>query len=295
MLAVGFSGGLDSTVLLHVTRQATEALEAQPPVAVHIHHGLQDAADRWAAHCAGVARSIGADFEVRRVQVDRSGGQGIEGAARDARMAAFADTDADAVLLAHHRDDQVETVLFNALRGAGLAGLSGMSTTRGLPDGRPLLRPFLDVPGGDLREYALAQGLFWIEDPSNRDTTLRRNLLRQSVLPLVEEGMPQARAALARLAGHASEAQMLADDLADLDAAANTDDRGLRCSALAELPLHRSRNLLRRQLAHAGLRMPDAARLDEMLRQLTGDGRPEVLHDGHRVMRRQGRLLIQPA
>ena len=295
MLAVGFSGGLDSTVLLHVTRQATEALEAQPPVAVHIHHGLQDAADHWAAHCAGVARSIGADFEVRRVQVDRSGGQGIEGAARDARMAAFADTDADAVLLAHHRDDQVETVLFNALRGAGLAGLSGMSTTRGLPDGRPLLRPFLDVPGGDLREYALAQGLFWIEDPSNRDTTLRRNLLRQSVLPLVEEGMPQARAALARLAGHASEAQMLADDLADLDAAANTDDRGLRCSALAELPLHRSRNLLRRQLAHAGLRMPDAARLDEMLRQLTGDGRPEVLHDGHRVMRRQGRLLIQPA
>ena len=88
---------------------------------------------------------------------------------------------------------------------------------------------------------------------------------------------------------------MLADDLADLDAVANTDDRGLRCSALAELPLHRSRNLLRRQLAHAGLRMPDAARLDEMLRQLTGDGRPEVLHDGHRVMRRQGRLLIQPA
>lgn len=294
-LAVGFSGGLDSTVLLHVARRATDALEAQPPVAVHVHHGLQEAADRWAAHCGDVARSLGVDFELRRVQVDRSGGRGVEAAARDARMAAFAGTDADAVLLAHHRDDQVETVLFNALRGAGLAGLSGMSAARSLPDGRPLLRPFLDRPGAELRDYALAQGLFWIEDPSNRDTTLRRNLLRQSVLPLVEGGMPQARAALARLAGHASEAQMLADDLADLDAAANIDDRGLRCSALAELPAHRARNLLRRQLSLAGLRMPDAARLDEMLRQLTGDGRPAIQHDGHLVMRRQGRLLIRPA
>jgi tRNA(Ile)-lysidine synthase len=293
-VAVGFSGGLDSTVLLHVACTVADELEAPEPLAVHIHHGLQDAAESWAHHCQRVASALGAGFMLERVTLEREGGDSLEAVAREARMQVFNTIDADAVLLGHHRDDQVETVLFNALRGTGLAGLSGIPSVRALPGGRPLLRPFLGLPRSQLREYAMRNALTWVEDPSNDFGGIRRNHLRNTVLPLVEAQMPQARPALARLAEHAAEAQRIADDLADLDTAANTDDRGLRCRALAELPPHRARNLLRRQLAQAGLRMPDAARLDEMLRQLGGDGRPELLHDGHVVTRRQGRLVIRP-
>lgn len=292
---MGFSGGLDSTVLLHVACEVAEELEAPEPLAVHIHHGLQDAAESWAHHCDRVAAALGARFLLERVAIERAGGDSLEAVARDARIQVFNAVEADAVLLGHHRDDQVETVLFNALRGTGLAGLAGIPPVRVLPGGRLLLRPFLSLAQSQLRTYAVSNALAWIEDPSNADTRFRRNHLRNSVLPLVEAQMPQVRPALARLADHAAEAQRIADDLADLDAAANTDARGLLCRALGELPPHRARNLLRRQLARASLRMPDAARLDEMLRQLSGDGRPQIHHDGHVVTRRQGRLVIRPA
>jgi tRNA(Ile)-lysidine synthase len=328
-LAVGFSGGLDSTVLLHAVCAVAQDFGALPAIAIHVHHGLQPAADDWAVHCGQVAADLGATFVMRRIDVQRAVGESPEAAAREARHAALASAvaeyAADALLLAHHRDDQAETVLFNALRGTGLGGLAGMPVARALrpvtadhgtpdhvtsrkglsrlgssapsPSARNalLLRPLLDLPRTALDAAAREHGLRWIEDPSNADTVLRRNLLRQGVLPLIETGIPQARASLARLAGHAAEASKLVDDLADLDAAAWTDARGLRCVAFAELPPHRARNLLRRQLALAGLRMPDASRLEEMLRQLTGDGRPEVLHEGHAVARREGRLCIRAA
>lgn len=282
-------------MLLHASCALAAATAASAPLAVHVHHGLQPAAEHWAEHCAAVAADCGAGFALHRVTLSRAGGESLEAVARDARLAVFASLALDAVLLAHHRDDQAETVLFNALRGAGLGGLAGMPPRRPLAVGRgQLLRPFLDCPRAELSAYAQRHGLRWIEDPSNADTTLRRNLLRHTVLPLAEGGMPQARAALARLAGHAVEAQRLAEDLADLDAAAWSDREGLRCAAFAQLPPHRARNLLRRQLALASVRMPDAARLDEMLRQLAGDGRPALHHEGHCVTRRRGRLRIEP-
>ncbi|MBU3693273.1 MAG: tRNA lysidine(34) synthetase TilS [Rhodocyclaceae bacterium] len=325
-------------MLLHAACAVLRALDAVPPVAIHVNHGLQPAADDWALHCGQVAADFGATVVLRRVDVQRAGGESPEAAAREARHAALASAvaehTADALLLAHHRDDQAETVLFNALRGTGLAGLAGMRVARALGQVTPghgtsgrdvpdhgmldhgmldhgwrdqatpplgpsscsalLLRPFLDLPRTALEAAAHAHGLRWIEDPSNADTALRRNLLRRQVLPLIETGIPQARASLARLASHAAEAALLAADLADLDAAAWTDASGLRCAAFAELPPHRARNLLRRQLALAGLRMPDAARLDEMLRQLTGAGRPELRHESALVTRGQGRLRIEP-
>jgi tRNA(Ile)-lysidine synthase len=272
----------------------TRDLGADPPVALHIHHGLQAAADDWQAHCERVAADMGARFLAQRVIIDRAGGESLEAAAREARMAVFARIDVDAVLLAQHRDDQAETVLLNALRGSGVDGLAAIPQARSLGQGRPmLLRPFIELTRAELETYARDNVLRWIEDPSNADTSIRRNLLRHRVLPLIDASMPQARSALARLASHAAEARHLAEDLADLDAAVWSDARGLRCSAFAELPPYRARNLLRRQLALAGTRMPDSARLDEMLRQLTGDGRPEVIHDGRVVTRRAGRLCIR--
>jgi len=183
-------------------------------------------------------------------------------------------------------------VLFNALRGSGIAGLAGMPVVR-VGSGPPLLRPFLEVPRTSLHAYAAEFGLSWIDDPSNADIALRRNFLRHSVLPSIETGMPQARVALARLAGHAAEAAQLLDELAELDAATWTVEGELRCRAFVELPPHRARNLLRRVLALHALRMPDAARLEEMLRQLSGGGRPEIRHEGYIITRRQGRLIIE--
>jgi len=298
-LAVGFSGGLDSSVLLQVACLVAQDLGTSPPLAVHVHHGLQAAADDWATHCERTAADLGAAFTLKRITVERAGGESPEAAAREARQAALTaaadESDADALLLAHHRDDQSETVLFNALRGTGLPGLAGIPAARTLGERRLLLRPFLGLPRDALERWAREQALGWIDDPSNADTTLRRNLLRQRVLPLLATAMPQAPASLARLARHAAEAQRLADDLAELDAATWTDARGLRCNAFVELPSHRARNLLRRLLAQHGLRMPDSAKLDEMLRQLAGGGRPDILHEGHRVTRLRGRLQILPA
>lgn len=293
-MAVGFSGGLDSTVLLDVTCRVASELGAPPPLALHVHHGLHDDADRWADHCASTANRLGADFRLWRVEVARDTGRGLEAAAREARLRVFGDTEADAILLGHHRDDLAETVLLNMLRGSGLSGLAGMRPARLLQDGRLLLRPFLGLSRGQLRDHAIARQLAWVEDPSNHNDMIRRNHLRQVVLPLIETRMPQARPALARLAAHAAEARLLIDELADLDAAAHMGDGGLKCRAFTLLPVHRARNLLRRQLALAGLRMPDAARLDEMLRQLAGRGRPQLRHDGHLVSRRRGCLLIGP-
>jgi len=289
---VGFSGGLDSTVLLHAVCAFARSAGLAPPLAVHVHHGLQAAADDWARDSGARATELGAIFMLHRVSVERRGGDSIEAAARHARLAAFARVDADAVLLGHHRDDQAETVLFNALRGSGIAGLAGMPVVR-VGSGPPLLRPFLDVPRTSLHDYAAEYGLSWIDDPSNADIALRRNFLRHSVLPSIETGMPQARVALARLAGHAAEAAQLLDELAELDATTWTVEGELRCRAFVELPPHRARNLLRRVLALHALRMPDAARLEEMLRQLSGGGRPEIRHEGYIITRRQGRLIIE--
>jgi len=284
-------------VLLQVACAVARDLRACAPLAVHVHHGLHAAADDWLVHCERVAAALGAAFEAHRVRVDRAGGESPEAAAREARYAALAVAaetfGADAVLVGHHRDDQVETVLLNTLRGSGLSGLSGMYESRLLVGRRLLIRPFLELPRASLERWATENSLHWVEDPSNVDTSLRRNLLRHQVLPLIMTALPQAPTALLRLARHAAEVRRLGDDLADLDSAAWSDAKGLRCEAFAELPVHRARNLLRRTLATQRLRMPDTARLDEMLRQLAGGGRPRILHEGHWITRRAGYLCIE--
>lgn len=285
-------------MLLQVTCAVTRDLGTCAPLAVHVHHGLHAAADDWAAHCERMAATLGAGFESHRVRVERAGGESPEAAARAARYAALAEaagkSDIDALLVGHHRDDQAETVLLNALRGTGLSGLAGMQEARQFGRGGLLLRPFLRLPRAALECWAREHSLTWVDDLSNFDTSLTRNLLRHQLMPLIAAALPQAPTALIRLARHAAEARRLGDDLADIDGAAWSDAGGLRCAAFAELPAHRARNLLRRTLAAKGLRMPDAARLDEMLRQLTSGGRPRILHEGHCITRRAGYLNIGP-
>lgn len=215
---IAFSGGLDSTVLLHLlaTLAKTESLPALS--AIHIHHGLQAVADAWPAHCQAVCDALGIPLQIVHVTVQK--GASLERAARDARYAAFTSVTRinDVLMTGQHRDDQAETLLFRLLRGAGVRGLSGMPAQRALGQGS-LVRPLLDISRAELEAYARDHDLRWVEDPSNQDRQFSRNYLRHQVMPLLTGRWPQAHASMARSAAHLREAQGLLDELAQIDLA----------------------------------------------------------------------------
>ena len=253
---VAFSGGLDSTVLLHLLAGLAQRQQLPPLRAVHVQHGLQAAAQAWPAHCQRVCAALKVPLLLREVQVQV--GASLEQAARDARYAAFVELlGADELLLtAQHRDDQAETLLFRLLRGAGARGLAAMPVSRPLGAGQ-LVRPLLEVSRAELEDYARANGLDWVEDPSNCDERFSRNFLRWQVLPLLTQRWPQAVASMARSAAHLSEAQGLLDELAQADLALMQPDSRFTWLPLPSLPLAplltlsaaRQRNLLRHWLA----------------------------------------------
>lgn len=290
-LVLGLSGGLDSSVLLHVLA----VLRARHPfalAAVHVHHGLSPNADAWASFCQRLCAAHAVPLTVVRVQVDRADPGGVEAAARQVRHRAFAGCDADFLLTAQHQDDQAETFLLQALRGAGPKGLAAMAECRH-PTGARLahLRPLLAVPRATLHAAARAAGVEWIEDESNTDAAYRRNALRHAVLPALREHFPAVTATLARAAAHQAEAADLLDELARLDAAGSVTGERLDCAALAALPRARARNLLRFFLAGRGVRMPGARRLDEALRQVCearADARVRVALEGAELRRFRG-------
>ncbi|MDE1183990.1 tRNA lysidine(34) synthetase TilS [Paraburkholderia sp.] len=284
-IAIAFSGGVDSSVLLDA---AVRMIGAGRCIALHVHHGLNAHADQWLAHCAAFAQARGVSFDARRVEVSRDSGAGLEAAARDARYAALdamcAGHDVQTLWLAQHADDQAETVLLQLLRGAGLAGLAAMAPQR-LPNGASVtrMRPLLHVLRAQIEQYALACSLTWIYDESNADTRYARNALRHDVLPALAIHFPGFRDALARTAAHAASAQRLLDELARRDlsdasadlASDESDASGaLSQRALLALDDDRALNLLRYWTRAQGLPAASAARMGDALRQLreTGEG-----------------------
>jgi tRNA(Ile)-lysidine synthase len=277
-IRVGLSGGLDSTVLLHLLAGLREQFHFDL-TATHVSHGLVPGSAAWGDVCRGLCERLDVPFAVRDVTVDRAHPGGLEAAARDARRAVLLEGGADWLALAHHRDDQAETVLFRALRGAGVRGAAGMRAI--VPGGgKPgLWRPLLEVPRSALMAHATAHDLGWIDDPSNADSHFSRNFLRNEVLPAVSARFPGAAAGLARLGRLAAEASDLLDALADADLAALVtpgSTRYRRSSALG-LSSPRLRNLLRRALAAAGEAMPDEDALCEVERQFRADAAPAGL------------------
>lgn len=288
-LSVGLSGGCDSVVLLHVLAESEwrHALQA-----VHVHHGLSPNADGWAAFCSDYCHSLGVPLIVRRVSVDGVSGLGIEAAARNARYAAFSEVARGWLLLAHHRGDQAETVLFNLLRGAGVNGAAGIPAERKAGN-ITLLRPLLDVSRDDIEAYACDAGLSWVTDESNADTALTRNYLRHDALVGLSRRFPAAESSLARAAANFTEAAELLDELAALDWLQVCDGATARMAGLRQLSVSRLKNLLRHRLRRLGWQVPVASRLDEFVRQLLAaapDRHPElVLEEG--VMRVENRRL----
>ncbi|WP_236248499.1 tRNA lysidine(34) synthetase TilS [Pseudomonas mosselii] len=261
---VAFSGGLDSTVLLHQLADYTRNHPAPPLRAIHVHHGLQAAADIWPDHCRAVCAALGVELDVLPVQV--APGASLEQAARNARYDAFEKRLGlgEVLFTGQHRDDQAETLLFRLLRGAGLRGLSAMPQQRPLGQGS-LVRPLLGLSRQQLQTYADMHGLVWVDDPSNSDTAFARNFLRGEVFPILRQRWPQAEANLARSAEHLGEAMGLLDELAASDLAIACDNAplpwlelySLSLEVLAAMSPARQRNALQFWLSQR-TRLPDS-------------------------------------
>lgn len=279
---VAFSGGLDSTVLLHLLAGLAQR-EAIPPLsAIHIHHGLQPTADAWPAHCQQRCDALGVPLQTVSVQVRP--GASLERAAREARYAAFEAVlgPGEVLLVAQQRDDQAETLLFRLLRGAGVRGLAAMPPSRPLGAGY-LLRPLLQCSRAELQAYAVAHRLSWLDDPSNADRRFSRNYLRHRVMPVLAARWPQAAAAMARAAEHLGEAAQLLDELAQQDLATAQTPGAFVWLDLPNLPLTplralsdaRQRNALRYWLREL-TPMPDSDHWAgwQALRDAAGDAMP---------------------
>ena len=287
-LAVGLSGGVDSVALLDVLARLARKMRFAVS-AIHVNHQLSPNASRWTRFCRAVCRAR--DIPLRVVKVTVARGNSVEGAARAARREVFRKLRADYVVLAHNQDDQIETLLLQLLRGAGVKGLAAMPL---LKDER-ILRPLLDVPRSKIERYARRRKLQWVEDESNADTYFLRNFLRHDVLPAIATRYPAYRSILARSARNFADAAQLLDELGALDAAGQVEDGTLSMTALRRIAPARARNLLRYFLSTHRLNMPAADRLDEALRQaLTAKQDARVLIDleGAQLRRFGGRLHV---
>jgi len=295
---VGFSGGLDSTVLLHWLSQSP-VQRAAGLHALHVHHGLQADADRWAAHCQAVCTAWSIPLQVVHVTVPRDTGEGLEAAARHVRRDVFARAlrEGEHLALAHHRDDQAETFLLRALRGSGVDGLAAIRAHAPFAAGS-IWRPLLQLPRSDLLAHAQAHALRWIEDPSNASDALDRNFLRLHVLPLLQQRWPQANAAFARSAELSAQAQRLLD-ASDQDTLRRcTVSPGvLDCARLQRQPRERRARLLRHWVRSAGQPPLPAAGVQAIEQELlpaANDADAQFAWQGVRIRRWRGHLYLLP-
>lgn len=287
---LGLSGGLDSIVLLHLLdelrKQSKLGFEFR---ALHVNHGLQAAADEWQQHCKQVCEQLSIKLNSVEVRLDATAGvdpdsvAGIENAAREARYQVFQEQlkPGEALLLAHHRDDQMETLLLRLMRGSGSRGLRGIPRTRAVGEGF-LLRPLLDFDRAQLLEYANQHQLKWMEDASNQDQRFDRNYCRHRVMPILQARWPDYRESWAKTASLAEEADGLLRELAQLDLESiATDSRAVvRIDKLMQLSEPRRRNVLRHWLGL--LKLPELGwnRLHQLSREVLQAGDSATLDAG---------------
>ena len=242
---VAFSGGLDSSVLLHAVC-AVAVSAGRRVCAVHVNHGLHDDAARWSQHCAQICKQMQIAFEDILVDTTPYLHLGVEGAARTARYQAFEArfNENDVVLTAHHADDQLETVLLQLFRGSGSLGLAGCAARRPLGNAE-LLRPLLRVRREQIAAYAEQFNLQWLHDPANDSMQFDRNYLRHELMPRLHARWPGLHATISRVAQWQSENAELLDELAQSDLNQIAGDSVLSCSRLLEFGDARLRNVLR--------------------------------------------------
>lgn len=295
-IVVAYSGGLDSHVLLH-TLVALREGQSIPFVleALHIHHGVSSLADDWATHCQTVCQRLQVPLTVE--QVSAKGSQAsLENQLREARYQIFAEqlNKGDLLALAHHADDQAETLLLRLLRGTGPQGLAGMPERRKLGKGN-LIRPLLAFSRADLEAYAQQHQLHWVEDDSNEDTCFDRNYLRHEVMPKLAKRWPHFRETFARNAQVVAEAGTVLGYFLEreLERATGENNGGLECDWLLGFEAALQRNLLRAWLKNLGLPLPGYKHLQQIIDEVIGaaDGAsPLLCWPGVEVRRFQGTI-----
>jgi tRNA(Ile)-lysidine synthase len=289
------SGGLDSTVLLtalaRVRERSASAFELR---AVHVDHGLHADSAAWAARCSELAAGLGLPCEQVRVDARAADGQSPEAAAREARYAALAARLAtgEALMTAHHADDQLETILLQWLRGGGLRAVAGMAGCARFANGWHL-RPLLGFTRLEIEEWARRAGLAWLEDPSNRDLRFDRNYLRLEVLPVIRRRWPAAARTAGRVGEYAREAIEAEEAMASADLESVADGAAVSLARLQALPDTRQRAALRAWLRRIGLPLPSVRTMAALRHDLVvaaADRIPSVDWPGAAVRRYRGRL-----
>ncbi len=253
-LLVAYSGGLDSTCLLQAAIQVAQA-DALPLRVCHINHGIQAQSDAWQTHCERVCAAAGVPLICKRVELAADASEEV---ARRARYEVFAELlEADeCLLMGHHLDDQLETLLLRLLRGAGSAGLRGMPRQRALGAGQ-LLRPWLSLKRSALLQYAEQEALDWVEDVSNAGTAYDRNFCRNEIFPRIEQRWPAYRESWSKSQQLLAESAELVTELASADLQLLLDSSGgIDCVQLLQLSPARQRNVLRHWLSELGLSAP---------------------------------------
>lgn len=277
-IAVAYSGGLDSTVLLHLMHHYA----SHKPIslfAFHVHHGLNDSADTWQSYCESVCAKLEVPFESSRVQVNQYGKSGIEADARAKRYVALGEmcrkNGVSLLLTAHHQDDQVETILFHMMRGSGMVGLSGMTAISHAPDLLKddiicLGRPLLQLSRASLSAWAEEKTLSFIEDDSNFDTKYIRNAIRHRLVPVISDIFPGFQDRLARMAEHIRSAQNLLNGLAEADfQVCRIKENALDLARVDMTDTARLDNLLCYWLSRNGIRIPSTAWFLQARKQMT--------------------------
>lgn len=292
-LLVGYSGGLDSTVLLHLL--AGQPTLVNKLLAVHVNHGLSANANNWQDHCQQFCKDLAIPLVVKQVNLPSQAN--LEEEARKARYEIFSSllANTDGLILAHHLDDQAETLLLQLFRGTGIDGLAAMAAKKGFA-GANLLRPFLQLSRQNLEEYAKTNLLSWVEDESNLNISFSRNYIRHRVLPLICERWPAVVDNLVRTTHHCQQAQSNLEALAKIDCPTlNEVSSTLPLAFLSTLNSERISNVLRFWFKSNQVKQPDTLSFNRLLKeviQARSDARPEVVWKGFSVRRYQQTLYL---
>jgi tRNA(Ile)-lysidine synthase len=286
-IVVAYSGGLDSTVMLHMVKQSTPSI---PLLAVHVNHNLSPNAAKWQTHCENVCKAWKIPFIAKSVHIT-SNDKGLEAEARKLRYEAISECIVQnaVVLTGQHQQDQLETFLLQLKRGAGPKGLSCMPRSIEFEKDAVLLRPLLDLTRQELEQYAIDNNLSWIEDESNQDTRFDRNFIRRDVLPIIQARWPGFGKAASRSIGLIAEQQQLVDEMAAEDLQPlQLNNNSFDSSSLKKLSKARQRNLVRYWIMGQKVSLPSMSVLDNMLTQVIDakpDAMPQVKWGDHQLRR----------